>query len=459
MLGPAERRANARWNDSTVSKLSPSRLPAVAPGGRLAIVFPRALAAGFRVEGDRVVFGRHGDHRVVHPTVSRAHLAITWSTEAGKYLAQDLDSHNGSALDGIVLESQPRALGDGSVLRLGEVLAVWEQGGEPDGGDRGAGSVATDALPGQAARMVALREAIGRAAADPAPVLIVGETGSGKERVARELHRLSGRTGALVSINCAALQPSLVESELFGHSRGAFTGAHEAQRGLFREANGGSLFLDEIGELPLALQAKLLRAIQEREVQPVGVADPVAVDVRVLAATHRKPSEAIAAGFLREDLYARLSLWELHVPPLRARRIDLHDWLVRIHRAWRPTGTLPPLSTDTMETLLLQRWPLNLRAVERLVRDLAARPPDRMVERRDLPRWLDAVGAATPPDACVSTLTAPALEARRPLPSPDEFATAFEQLGGNVCALARHFGRERRQIYRWIEAYGKRGAR
>src|SRR5262249_23180612 len=154
------------------------------------------------------------------------------------------------------------------------------------------------------------------------------------------------------------------------HVRGAFTGAHEAQRGFFREAHGGSLFLDEIAELPPALQAKLLRAIQERCVQPVGAGDPVAVDVRVIAATHRRPADAIATGRLRGALYARLSLWQLEVPPLRARRVDLLDWLGRMHAARdasAPPRELPPLSVDAMERLLIQRWPLNLRAIERLV--------------------------------------------------------------------------------------------
>src|SRR3989442_1382904 len=141
-------------------------------------------------------------------------------------------------------------------------------------------------------------------------------------------------TSAATTARPSTAAPSLVESQLFGHSRGAFTGALEAQRGVFREAHGGSLLLDEIGELPTALQAKLLRVIQEREVHPLGGTDPVAIDVRVIAATHRRPTDAIAAGILREDLYARLSLWELKVPALRDRRVDLYDWLVRMHALW-----------------------------------------------------------------------------------------------------------------------------
>jgi DNA-binding NtrC family response regulator len=488
---PSERRMLAR-SDATISKLNPRRISMRPPAGRLSIVFPRALAISFDVDGGPFVLGRRGDGQVRHPTVSRAHAAIAWSAGhadgSGAYVVRDLDSRNGSALDGAPLRSQPRPLCDGSVLRLGDVVAVWEC--STSLGARDCADV-SEAIPGRAAAMQALRSAIARAAGDRAPVLILGETGSGKERVARELHRRSGRSGPLVAINCAALQPSLVESELFGHVRGAFTGAHEAQRGLFREADGGSLFLDEIGELPTALQAKLLRVIQEHEVQPVGGADPVSIDVRVLAATHREPTDAIAAGILREDLYARLSLWELHVPPLRARRVDLPDWLVRLHAAWQHGGgshrALPPLSVDAMEALLLQHWSLNLRAVERLVRELAARSTDHVIEPRDLPGWLDAAAGAPAPSAAPAApavpcapgahaapgaptahaarvahaahAATPPLEPRRPpLPSRDEFVTAFEQLGGSVRALARHFGRERRQIYRWIEAHGVRAS-
>jgi DNA-binding NtrC family response regulator len=455
MLAEPSGRTFAR-SDATISKLNPRRIAARPPAGRLSIVYPRALAAAFDVHGGPFVVGRRGDGAIRHPTVSRAHAAIAWHADAGGYVVRDLDSRNGSTLDGAPLRSEPRPLGDGSVLRLGDVVAVWECNAAL--GERDCLEV-SDAIPGRAATMQALRLAIARAAADHAPVLILGETGSGKERVARELHRLSGRSGPLVAINCAALQPSLVESELFGHVRGAFTGAHEAQRGFFRDADGGTLFLDEIGELPTPLQAKLLRVIQEQEVQPVGGADPVAIDVRVVAATHREPADAIAAGVLREDLYARLSLWELHVPAVRARRVDLHDWLVRLHAAWPHSGAphrrLPPLSADTMETLLLQRWPLNLRSLERLVRELAARPADHVVEPRDLPDWLAASSAAAS-DLATGT---PSPEPRRPpLPSRDEFVTAFEQLGGSVRALARHFGRERRQIYRWIEAHGVRAS-
>jgi DNA-binding NtrC family response regulator len=456
--------------DTTVS-IPPAALAcAPAPPGRLSVVFPRSLAAAFAVAERPFVLGRQGDGRLLHPTVSRAHAAIAWSPEAGAHLVRDLDSHNGSVLDGVPLGRRPRPLRDGSVLRLGSVLAVWEHlpaGDDPDGPEpAAAGAVDRDAIPGQAARVQTLRTAIARAACDRAPVLILGETGSGKERVARELHRLSGRTGALIAIHCAALQPSQIEDELFGRASG-LPGAHQAPRGLFREARGGTLFLDEISELPGALQARLLRAIEDQEVAPLG-GDPTA-DVRVVAATHHPPADAIAAGRLREALYARLSLWELHVPPLRARRVDLLDWLDRLHAARSGPAArcpLPPLSPDAMEALLLQRWPLNLRAVERLVRDLATRPLDLPINPCDLPTWLHAAAPGGGSDPLLAGALDTTLDASRdaqldlpprsrpPVPSRDEFIAAFEQHGGSVRALARHFARDRRQIYRWIEAHG-----
>ena len=286
--------------------------------------------------------------------------------------------------------------------------------------------------------------------------MILGETGTGKERVAREIHRLSGRSGKLVALNCAALSAHVVESQLFGHARGAFTGASDAQPGLFRAAHGGTLFLDEIGELPIDLQPKLLRALQEGEVLSVGATQPTRVDVRVVAATHRDLLRAVEQGAFREDLYARLAMVELALPPLRDRRLDLLGWIDRLASAWAARrGLDAPLrfDADAAETLLRFAWPLNLRGIERLVHELGAdRLPGGIITRAALPRWLIAVDAPAA-EPVQSQPSQPAPSARETVPTREEFTRAFEELSGSVHGLAKRFGRDRRQIYRWIEAY------
>jgi transcriptional regulator with PAS, ATPase and Fis domain len=387
---------------------------------------------------------------LAHGTVSRRHVEIRWERGAG-HVVIDLGSHNGSRLDGTRLGERAVALEDGAVLQLGEVFVVYERA---RGATAGAGDEAVEAIPGRAAAIARLRRHVVRGAPDPSPVLLLGETGTGKERIAREIHRLSGRPGPLVAINCAALSPQLVESQLFGHMRGAFTGATTAAEGLFRAADRGTLFLDEIGELSADLQPKLLRALQEGEVLAVGATSGVAVDVRVIAATNRDLPADVDAGRFRRDLYARLALWELRVPPLRDRRVDLFDWIDRLHRAWRSArpgtaATLPALLPDAVEAILLHDWMDNLRGLDRLVHSLATISARGPLARRDLPSWLTAPPEADSPDTAASPRAG-----GLPVPSRDDFIAAHRELEGNVRALARRFNRDRRQIYRWIEAYG-----
>ncbi len=482
--------------NKTKTRTSGRRPAQKAVSGALRVVYPEDLRRVIPIARARVVVGREASQHtteatvLAHDTVSRSHLALAWSVPRKTHVVTDLGSYNGTSVDGrpIAVDS-PYPLRDGALLQAGDVFAVYEFGDVPD-----SDVVSRDNLPGESLAMRRLRVGVERAAADPSPVVVIGETGTGKEWIARELHRLSGRTGKLVAVNCAALSPQLIESQLFGHVRGAFTGANSAEPGLFRAADGGTLFLDEIGELPLELQPKLLRALQEGEVQPVGSAEVTLVDVRVIAATNRDLAGRVELGTFRRDLYARLAMWELRVPALRHRRADLLSWLQRLHRRWlaQRSGDAGDagliLAPEAVERLLLEAWPDNLRGLDRLVHELAAsRDPDAAaapIGCEDLPEWLferpsrTSVAPTGPGPAAASAAATAVGEAvfspgrpvpglpmpgrpmpgrplpGRPLPSREEFEAAFAEKGGNVRALARHFQRDRRQIYRWIKSYG-----
>jgi DNA-binding NtrC family response regulator len=226
-------------------------------------------------------------------------------------------------------------------------------------------------LLGRSAAMQDLYKMIGRVAPTDMTVLISGESGTGKELVARAIHQHSLRAdGPWVALNCAAIPEALLESELFGHEKGAFTGATERKPGSFEEASGGTMFLDEAGELPLAVQAKLLRALQEREIRRLGGRESLPIDVRIIAATNRDLEGAVARGEFREDLYYRLNVIHVHLPPLRARLEDIpllaQHFLSRYSRELeRPVGGFAP---DTLDSLSAHSWPGNVRELENTVK-------------------------------------------------------------------------------------------
>jgi two-component system nitrogen regulation response regulator GlnG len=224
---------------------------------------------------------------------------------------------------------------------------------------------------GRSAALLEIFKTVGRVAARDVPVLITGESGSGKEVVARAIHAASPRSaGPFIAVNTAAIPRELLESELFGHERGAFTGAVSARAGRFREAARGTIFLDEIGDMSMDLQAKLLRVLQDSEVTPVGGSAPEAIDVRVLAATHRDLDAGVAEGRFREDLLYRLRVVPLHVPPLRERREDVGALAEHFVARYAETLTGAPryLAGDTIALLERQRWPGNVRELENAIR-------------------------------------------------------------------------------------------
>ncbi|WP_279363097.1 sigma-54-dependent transcriptional regulator [Xanthomonas sacchari] len=242
-------------------------------------------------------------------------------------------------------------------------------------------------LLGASAVMDALRSTIAKVARNQAPVYILGESGVGKELVARTIHEQGARAvGPFVPVNCGAIPAELMESEFFGHKKGSFTGAHADQAGLFQAAHGGTLFLDEVAELPLPMQVKLLRAIQEKSVRPVGAATEVPVDVRILSATHKDLADLVAEGRFRHDLYYRINVIELRVPPLRERGGDLPQLaaaiLARLAKSHgRPTPLLSPSALDALSSYA---FPGNVRELENILERALAMAEDDRISATDL---------------------------------------------------------------------------
>jgi transcriptional regulator with PAS, ATPase and Fis domain len=245
--------------------------------------------------------------------------------------------------------------------------------------------------------MLKLRELIRRTAPTDATILIAGETGTGKELVARAIHDLSQRSEKpFVPINCAAIPHDLLESELFGHARGAFTGAFAPRPGLFQLAKGGTVLLDEIAEMPLALQAKLLRVLQERELRPLGADHPVPVDVRVIASTNKDLEVEVAKGSFRRDLFYRLQVIPIVVPPLRARRSDIpllaHHFLKKTNERY---GVSVEISTEAMVRLWEYDWPGNVRQLENMLEQLVILSNNDRIDVEDLPASIGAAKKAS----------------------------------------------------------------
>jgi sigma-54 specific flagellar transcriptional regulator A len=244
-----------------------------------------------------------------------------------------------------------------------------------------------------------------RIAQSEATVLITGETGVGKEVVARLIHERSARAArALVPVNCGAIPEALLESELFGHVKGAFTGAFAARRGRIAAAEGGTLFLDEIGELPLSLQVKLLRVLQERSYEPVGSTEPVPANFRLVAATNKDLATEVEAGRFRRDLYYRLLVCPVEVPPLRARRSDVPHLF---HHFWAAMGETRPLEPALMRALEEHPWPGNVRELENLVERLSVISEGPVIRLADLPPTMRPAGVGPQPLACAAPLAAP----------------------------------------------------
>ena len=305
-------------------------------------------------------------------------------------------------------------------------------------------------LIGQAPEMEKIYRIIAKAAQSTHPVLILGESGTGKELVARSIHFAGPyRNKPFIPVDCGSLVPTLIESELFGHVRGAFTGATHQKDGLLAIADGGTVFLDEIGELPIDLQAKLLRAIQEKEIRPVGSVRSVPINVRMLAATNRDLEQAVAQGTFRRDLYFRLNVLTLRIPPLRERRQDIPLLVAHfLERQARDTGSEKTIADDALKALLNYDWPGNIRELENCLDRAAALTRNTEIQVFDLPTKLYSapleILSASSPDKVI----VPLAEVEK-----KTINDALARLNGDKIMAARMLGIGKTTLYRKLKEY------
>jgi len=387
------------------------------------------------------------------PAVSRHHLRVEIVPEGFRIL--DLGSTNGTWIGELrLLEAVTRSPVE---LRLGSTRLQLQPLAEEEevpvlGGD------CFGALLGRSASMRELFARLEAVAARESTVLIEGETGTGKELIAEELHRHSPRrSGPFVVVDCGAIPPSLIESELFGHRRGAFTGASEQRAGAFEDASGGTIFLDEVGELELPLQPRLLRVLEQRRIRRLGETRYRPVDVRVVAATHRDLQRAVNQGSFRADLYYRLAVVELRVPPLRERPEDVELYAARFlpELAARSGAAAAPLGAETIREMLEHPWPGNVRELRNFLERLLT------LTRETAP----ALPPGTPRRPGSSTPTVDELSGLPFRQAKDAWIASFdvaylsrllERCGQNVAEAARQSGIDRAHLFRLIKRYALR---
>jgi transcriptional regulator with PAS, ATPase and Fis domain len=366
---------------------------------------------------------------------------------AGAWTIEDAGSKNGVFLNGARVTQA--GLNDGDVIDLGHTVFLFRDALVDDGSAPENAEIAglTTMSPELGQELSALPEL----AKSGISLVVVGESGTGKELIARAVHALSQRKGAFVAVNCGALPDTLIETELFGYRKGAFSGANEDRPGLIRAADGGTLFLDEIGDMPAPSQAALLRVLQEREVLPVGATRPLPVDVRVVAATHRDLDELVESGKFRGDLLARLAGHRVTLPPLKERREDLGVLVQALLRRLAPDRSEKLAFTiDATRALMLHDWPFNVRELEKALERALVMAKGERIEVEHLPEPLRKP-AAPPRRAAAPDELSEEDRKRR-----EELVALLEKHGGNVSAVAREMGKARMQIQRWMKRFGLR---
>jgi DNA-binding NtrC family response regulator len=389
------------------------------------------------------------DLRLSDRSVSRRHARLF--LDGGQVRVADLESHNGVRVNGQAL-TQVHTLQPGDVVSIGEVhLVLYSEDTAASGTSEGSLSAeAADIVLGERTVVVAdpamkrLYELIRRLAASELPVLILGETGAGKENAAFAVHHWSRRSGQpFVAINCATIGETLAESELFGYEKGAFTGATAAKTGLLEAAAGGTVFLDEVGELPLAAQAKLLRALESRRILRVGSTKERDIDIRIVAATHRLLEKEVEAGRFRKDLFFRLGAATVVLPPLRDRPSEVGVLAERFLSAACTANGREPLELSPATLVLLSRytWPGNVRELKNTLDYVAATVAEPVVEPKHLPERILAAlqPASSPPAPAAPAAGAPAQAVEPAVESPPEVAPASRRapLAEELKALER----------------------
>ncbi|MBK9265408.1 MAG: sigma 54-interacting transcriptional regulator [Polyangiaceae bacterium] len=387
------------------------------------------------------------DLRLPSSTVSKAHARLI-RREEGWFL-EDLDSRNGCCVNGERVTSA--LVRDGDSIEIGSVMLRYRAAlpALPECAPDLDSARCDRAIPGYSSLVPAIGtnlDALARVARAPITTLLLGETGTGKELLAKGMHAISGRPGPFVAVNCGALTSSLVESQLFGHLKGSFTGARRDEPGYVRSAERGTLFLDEIGDLPFPAQAALLRVLQEREVVPVGGTRPSAVDVRIIAATNKSLDELCLLGEFRADLLARLKGYQHMLSPLRERMEDIGVLIGDLLQRTNVEGAKRVrLSVSAARRLVSYSWPQNIRELDNALSVAAALADRGVIEVAHLPEVI-----AKSVERQVAPLDVPA--------NPDELreqiVRLLEEHRGNVTTVARKLGKSRMQVHRWLQRFG-----
>ena len=457
------------------------------------------LEPAYPLTKQEVTIGRESpaDILVPQPAVSRSHARL--SHDGQRWTIRDLGARNGTLVNGVFVEFC--SLRHNDDIRVGDAFFKFVESAAEgylhyriDGAVINAYATPSGIVGGY--QLANIANSLERISKSPISVIVLGESGTGKEVFARQVHEWSGRPGSFCALNCAAIPHNLLESELFGYRRGAFSGAERDHVGHVRAADQGTLFLDEVGDMPLEAQAKLLRVLQTKEVLPLGATAPEMVDVRIVCATHQDLGTMQTEGKFRGDLYARLNEYSVTLPPLRRRKEDIYALcleFLRLHK--RPDLEL---TVPYMTGILHYDFPYNIRELEALIkrgialadggqlgaahlsaeihekmRDYGRRQADSspipaasmspaILQRPPSPSWQPPAPQSGPspsehpPETSAQPLTG-AAAIPQPIvayvPTSEELRRVLQATGGNVAAVGRHYGKERMQVHRWMKKY------